>query len=100
MSKACSICGGLVAAGNEVLGYGGPTCNGMHNNGPVMSKLTQPKVTRTATYTSTWTVITRTRKEMIEDYKEMLAKTSRWDFIRRLLLKRIIRVISKQKDLK
>lgn len=28
MSKSCQICGGLVFAGNEVLGYAGPICSG------------------------------------------------------------------------
>lgn len=28
MSKACNICGGLVIASNETMGYGGPICPG------------------------------------------------------------------------
>lgn len=30
MAKACNICGGLILANNEVLGYGGPICSGHH----------------------------------------------------------------------
>lgn len=30
MSKACNICGGLIVAQGEVLGYSGPLCSGNH----------------------------------------------------------------------
>lgn len=30
MSRMCNVCGGLVSAPNEVLGYSGPMCNGLH----------------------------------------------------------------------
>lgn len=30
MSKACNICGGLIMAPGEIMGYGGPICNGLH----------------------------------------------------------------------
>ena len=30
MAGTCNLCGGLITAGNEVLGYAGPICNGTH----------------------------------------------------------------------
>ena len=32
MARVCQVCGGLVPAFNEVLGYSGPICNGAHGN--------------------------------------------------------------------
>lgn len=30
MSRTCMVCGGLIPVPNEVLGYGGSICNGLH----------------------------------------------------------------------
>lgn len=40
MAKGCDVCGGLIMASNEVMGYGGPICQGNHATGGVMRATT------------------------------------------------------------